>query len=74
MIYRVMISDSAIYDFDPNDDNVHSENDALHRAEQWFSERDPEVTILKLAPCQVDNKCPYSPRERSCSDCMKEIL
>ena len=74
MIYKVTITDSVTYYID-SDKNRYTKDDAEQAeslALEWWAERDPDVAIEKVAPCQIDGVCPYE-TARACSECRKEL-
>lgn len=73
MIYKVTITDTVTYYIDSDSDR-YTKDDAEQAeglALEWWAERDPEVEIEKVAPCQINGKCPYDLSKHTCSDCMK---
>lgn len=66
MKYVITMTLECTYEF-PADD--YTEEQALDIAEQWFSEAAPNISIQKLAPCQMGEPCPYDHETHCCSDC-----
>lgn len=47
----------------------YTEEQAVALAEEWFAEAEPNMTVQKLAPCQLGEPCPYDHSTHFCSDC-----
>lgn len=67
MFWEITVTDQATYRFDAE---CYSKGQAIELAKDWFNEREPSTTVVKLAPCQMDGACPYS-ADHTCSMCMK---
>lgn len=67
MKYVITMSLECTYEIDAED---YTEEQAICLAEEWFAEAEPHMTVQKLAPCQMNCKCPYQhDPDYSCSDC-----
>ena len=66
MKYVITLSLECTYEIDAD---FYTEDEAKMLAERWFTEAEPHVTIQKLAPCQLGEKCPYDHETHCCGDC-----
>lgn len=67
MKYVITMTLECTYEIDAED---YTEEQAISLAEEWFTEAEPHMTVQKLAPCQMNGKCPYQHNpDHSCSDC-----
>ena len=64
MKYVITLSLECTYELDGDMPQELAEQQAL----EWFAEAKPHMTIQRLAPCQLGEKCSY-PSTHHCSDC-----
>lgn len=65
MKYVITLSLECTYELDGDMPQELAEQQAL----EWFAEAEPHMTVERLAPCQLGEKCPYDTNEHCCSDC-----
>ncbi len=65
MKYVITLSLECTYELDGD----MQEELAIQQAQEWFAEAKPHMTIQRLAPCQLGEKCPYDHSTHFCSDC-----
>lgn len=64
MKYRITLVNRATYELDSS---LYTPEQAQALAEEWFAEREPDITFKIFAPCEVDGKCPHE--DCNCSLC-----
>ena len=65
MKYRITITSTATYELDAD---CYTPEQAKELAEEWFAERECDMTFETLAPCEIDGNCPYDDG-RTCNMC-----
>ena len=64
MKYRITLTSTATYELDSS---LYTPEQARALAEDWFAEREPDISFETLAPCEIDGNCPYD--DCNCSLC-----
>lgn len=64
MKYRITLTSTATYELDAS---LYTPEQAKALAEEWFAERECDMTFETLAPCEIDGCCPYD--DCNCSLC-----
>lgn len=65
MKYRITLTSTATYELDSS---LYTPEQARALAEEWFAERECDMTFETLAPCEIDGCCPYDDG-RTCNMC-----